>query len=349
MSFMYAMMGWIVAIALLAIVFIAGVVLLILSLVTRARAKRDPTVQRSPKVLMAIALPMLLLPVLVSVVLMAYGTFSIVQDFNPQGKQYVQLQEKMENKVQEVLVAAEANDVDTLYNLFSDTSRQNDPDLKEALRSFLQTFPGDPDSIEYLITMTDGVSMPIVQTDVASDVVINGKFILTKDGTNYYCQLIFCLSSEKNPEYIGIHNLALQSELAASRDAYWYPYPEDWMYTKTIFANLEKDEAIDTRCIEGLPVIFEQNRHPITEKELYDFLAESTSQSDFIAAFGEPNAVIDKETYYYELESSGSKRYIKMIVEEGSDQISIESSIISESGTRMRSLLEERKMGDEEP
>jgi len=350
MNSMYMMMGWLVVFALLGIVFVAGVVLLIVGLVTGARAKKNQVAKRSPKVLIGIALALMILPVLVSAILVGSGLSAVAQDFSQPGEQYILPQEEMEKKVKEVLAAADAKDVEAMYALFSESARQNEPDLKEEIQTFLDAYPGRPDSVEYLIAMSERESTPVLQVDAASAVEINGKFIITKDGTNYYCQLTFGFVDGENPDEVGIKNIAIQSELAASRDENWYPYSYAWNQPSAVFVRIDNDADVETRCIEGMPVIFERYGRTITEKELYDFLEESTSLSEFMAEFGEPNADTGMCTYYYELASSGgSAQYAKIVFEEGSDQISDESSIISESGYVNRPLLEPRKMGDEEP
>ena len=300
--------------------------------------------------MIGIALAMMILSIVSSGVIVARGLSSVYQELIEPVGDYISEQNRMAQKVEEVFAAADVGDVDAFYALFSESATDYEPDLKEQIQTFIDAYPGKPDSIVYFRTDSSGGSYPLMEADGKTVVQINGKFMFTKDGANYYCQLVFNAVDEVRPLEVGVKLISIQSELAACRDESWSPYLDSSYKTGVIFVQIENDEDIETRRIDGVPMIFERYGRTITEKELYDFLEESTSLSEFMAEFGEPNVDDGVRTYYYEIASYDTPtRYAKIVYDDETDEILDESSIIDENGFLNRPLLEERKMGDAEP
>ena len=156
---------YLVLLTLLGIVFCVGVVLLIAGLVTRAHANKNQAAKRSPKVLIGIALAMMILSIVSSGVIVARGLSSVYQELIEPVGDYISEQDRMAQKVAEVFAAADVGDVDAFYALFSESATDYEPDLKEQIQTFIDAYPGKPDSIVYFRTDSSGGSYPLMEAD----------------------------------------------------------------------------------------------------------------------------------------------------------------------------------------
>lgn len=104
-----------IAFLLLSGIFIIGVILLFIGLVTRFRAKKRKQVKRFPKVLIGLSLPMLILPVVLVVIFVGGRIVEVMK--NP--IQYRSEETLFNEKVDAFFEAADRNDEQAIYELFS--------------------------------------------------------------------------------------------------------------------------------------------------------------------------------------------------------------------------------------
>jgi len=127
-------------------IFMIGVVLLAIGLVTRFLAKKKQQVKRFPKVLIGLSLPMLILPV----VLVAIFVGGRIVDAANNPIQYQSEETLFNEKVDEFFEAADRKDAQAIYDLCAVSVQKENPALQEQIDAFLDEYPGYPEIfVEY--------------------------------------------------------------------------------------------------------------------------------------------------------------------------------------------------------
>lgn len=317
-----------IAILLLAGIFIIGVVLLAVGLITRYLAKKKQQVKRFPKVLIGLAIPMLILPVVLTAVFVGNRILDAVK--NP--IQYQSEETLFNEKVDEFFEAANRNDAEGIYDLCAASVKKENPALREQIDAFLDEYPGQPDTNERGGPVGSGGGW----RDGKEFSTLSDVFAFTKDGANYYCNLAYTYIDETDPEEVGIQYLAIWSEKVYCDETFEFPDRNG------IYIQLESDKTYSTRRIGGYPEIFVEYDRKITEQQVRDFLAESTSLSKFKQQFGEPNSDDPNLVCVYEIEgSNGGKYYAELYYDTDDNEILDCSHIVDGTGDYHSPLFEE--------
>jgi len=317
-----------IAFLILAGIFSIGVVFLVVGLVTRFLAKKKKQVKRFPKVLIGLALPMLILPVVLTAVFV--GSRIIDAAKNP--IQYRSEETMFNEEVDAFFEAADRNDAQAIYDLCAASVKKENPALREQIVAFLDEYPGHPDTNERGGPVSGGGGW----TDGKEFSTLSDVFVFTKDSTNFYCNLVYTYIDETDPEEVGIKYVSIRSEKVICDETFDFPDVDG------IYIQLQSDETYSTRRIGGYPEIFVEYDRKITEQQVRDYLAESTSLSGFKKQFGEPNADDPNLVCFFEIEGSdGGRYYARFYYDTDEDKIEDCSGIVNDIGDYHSHLFEE--------
>lgn len=321
---------------LLAGAFVVGVVLFIIGLVTRYRAKKKQQEKKYPKVLIGISLPILILPVLAVGFFVGSRVVNAVQNLI----KYQSEDTIFNEKVDAFFAEADAGDAEAIYDLFAESEKKENPLLREQIDALLDEYPESPDTNE-----RDGAGHSSGSWDDGLEATTaSDGFAITKDGVRYYCFMEYTYIDETDLDEVGIKYVMIRSEKVYFDEEFEFPEVDG------IYIQLASDKSYETRRIGGYPEIFVSYDRTITEEALRDFLAKSTNLSEFKEKFGEPNADDPNLVCVYQIKGNDGKRYYaKLYHDTDEDQILDCSDIVNNVGDYYSPLFEEKETGDEEP
>lgn len=303
-----AMVMLFILMSIILFVFLGGLAMFIVGLVTKIRAKSKKIKKIYPNVLLGLSIPIILIPMLIFT--------GFVIDFYDQviNKQsdHVVFNEKLE----EFFEASDRGDEQAIYNLFSKSAQS--AELKQQIEEFLKIYPSHP-KIEY----TDSVGSGHSNVYGCQDTLMS-RFVFSKDSKDYYCYMDYTQRNDSDTDEVGINSFIIESpEVYCDESA---EFPEDL----GLHINLNDDYDYETARIEGYPHIFTPYNRTITVEQVTEYLKSNDSFDDFKNEFGEPNA--DDAGYYYELQSvGGEKRYLSMYADNVYDTIT-SATIVDDAG-----------------
>lgn len=298
-------------------VFLGGLAMFIVGLVTKIRAKSQNRKKIYPNVLLGLSIPIMILPVLIFTVA-ALDFYN--QVINKQSDEVV-----FNEKLEEFFDAADSSDSQAIYDLFSKSAQ--DSDLKQQIDDFLKVYPTNPD-IEYV----DGVGSADSFGDEHYE-ILESLFVFSKDGEDYYCYMVYTSRYDSDEDEVGINSFTVESPEVYCDES--FEFPDD----NGLYINISDDYDYETVRIEGYPRIFTSYDRIITEEQVTEFLKSNVDFADFKDKFGEPN--VEDVGYYYELQSvNGEKRFLEIFAYDYNDSIS-SATIVDDVGEYFDKILDE--------
>ncbi len=298
-------------------VFLGGLAMFIVGLVTKIRAKSQKRKKIYPNVLLGLSIPIMLIPMLI---LAGFAIDFYDQVINKQSDHVV-----FNEKLDEFFEASDRGDEQAIYDLFSKSAQS--AELKQQIEEFLKIYPSHP-KIEYTNSVGSGHS----NVDGCQDTLMS-RFVFSKDSKDYYCYMDYTQRNDSDTDEVGINSLIIESpEVYCDENA---ETPEGL----GLHVNLKDDYDYETARIEGYPHIFTPYNRTITVDQVTDFLKSNDSFDAFKNEFGEPNA--DDGGYYYELQSvDGEKRYLNIYTDHHDETIT-SATIVDDVGEYFSRIIED--------
>jgi len=311
---------------LLGAVFTVGLILLIIGLITRWRARKKGLKKMYPKVLIGLALPLLILPAIAVVV----PIVGILVDRGTHPTKYMSEDALYEMQVTAFMKAAEAGDEEAMFELFT-ASQQADPELRGQIEALMKAFPRPVDFVQDRLQTGSSSSWD----DGKETTECSGWFYFVSGGENYYLNFDTTVTNDLHPEEVGITYVILWTEKTFCEK------PKEFPEGDGVYVILENGLDYETRRIGGYPEIFVPYDRVITEQEVWDFLAGSRSLVAFREKFGEPN--VDEENYkcVYEItRADGQIWYAELFYDSTLDSIEDYSHLTNAEGSEHIDLFE---------
>ena len=190
-----AMVMLFILMSIILFVFLGGLAMFIVGLVTKIRAKSKKIKKIYPNVLLGLSIPIILIPMLIFT--------GFVIDFYDQviNKQsdHVVFNEKLE----EFFEASDRGDEQAIYNLFSKSAQS--AELKQQIEEFLKIYPSHP-KIEY----TDSVGSGHSNVYGCQDTLMS-RFVFSKDSKDYYCYMDYTQRNDSDTDEVGINSFIIES------------------------------------------------------------------------------------------------------------------------------------------
>lgn len=308
-----AMVMFFILMLVILFVFLGGLAMFIVGLVTKIRAKSKKIKKMYPNVLLGLSIPIMLLP---SILLLSMGVelYYVTRDKD----------EVFNNKLEEFFEASDRGDEQAIYDLFSESAQS--AELEKQIDEFLKVYPDNP-NIDYIYC--NEIENLLGDGDRQ---VLEGLFVFSKDGEDYYCYMVYTSVTYSDEYDVGISSFSVESpEVYCDESA---EFPEDL----GLHINLNDDYDYETARIEGYPHIFTPYNRTITVEQVTEFLKSNDSFNDFKNEFGEPN--VEEIGYYYELQSvDGEKRYLSMYADNVYDTIT-SATIVDDVGKYFSRIIE---------
>lgn len=226
--------------------------------------------------------------------------------------------------VDRFFAALDSRDENAVREVFSPFVQENQRDLDRQIELLLEAYEGPTDACG-----RDGSS---VSGSYKSDhgegsSTVESMFPVLSKGTYYWCWFQLTYENDFDADKIGAADVKFFS--ASYYCALRYDEAE-WPDGEGLSVLTDYPAQWDVRCIGGYPYKFTPSESGLTEEKARAFFENSSSYSDFVSAFGEPNAV---DIYYqYELEEEeGKPRYLQLGVSEDTDSI-YSASVVDDFG-----------------
>lgn len=308
-----------VAIAILAVMFIIGLIFLIVGLVRKGKAKNRG--KKSPVVFIIIGIVFLVLPVVAGTVALAAGGFSSARTAIERSlyehptdrwkKEWVSDNSAANEAITTMLSAADKGDRELFESFFSEEI-QNRPDFEQRMERFWKKYPGGlyREGIKPENGVSGGASYD------HGSVVKDGyaTYSIESGGQWYFISLELHYQDTDHPEKVGVtgfilgdlvRRALLLEEANDVTSEYEMPY---------IDCQLNNDPSIEAKRIGGIPRIWNETpEQKLTKEEMRDLLSSCYSVQDLIdKGVGEPNAEFKMYSatgyeIYYGLKSEGGK------------------------------------------
>lgn len=227
--------------------------------------------------------------------------------------------------------AVDERDEEAVWNLFSAYTREEVPDLKDAIERLFDFYPGPTQKCERDGSMaaSSGSSDHGVRSAECSQ-----WFAVICNDTTYYCDITLVCRNDKEENKIGIQSVSVVSEKVVCS--------EEFRFSNEPGLHVAEDASGDyeTRRIGGYPKVYVSMDRKLTEQDVMDFLEKDTSFKRFREIYGEPNAeTLTYTCWAYELEEEdGEKRYaVLSVYNQTGDE---KASEAYEKGTITRAVIE---------
>ncbi len=204
--------------------------------------------------------------------------------------------------------ALDNKDADTIYNLFSLSTREQDKDLKEQIEKLLSVYKGPMDELGWNGSLAGGGLYETGRKRKNASTT----FPVRSGDTYYWCYLDLMYENTFDEKQIGITQLDFYTadEYCIFRDVDHAKIVES--VGLEVYA--EKTLDADIRCINGWPHKYSSTTKALNIDDVKDFLKNSDNAADFKARFGEPNA--ENIYTYYELQQENEKsRYLEISID----------------------------------
>ncbi len=216
--------------------------------------------------------------------------------------------------VNDFFTALDNGDSDAIYNMFSSDVQEKDSDLKEQIKRLIEVYSGPTDIIG-----NDGILAGeyLSEGSQRTSLVYN-EFPVVSQEKYYWCYFELMYENVADESQVGITEV-----LFYTADEYCIlEYDKNAKRPDTVGLSVFADKTLncEIRSIEGHPYKYTSDNETLNLSDVVAFFESSHKYTDFVKAFGEPNAT--NIFYYYELpEENGSPRYLQLSVDADTDTI----------------------------
>lgn len=318
----------IVAIAILAILFILGLTFLIVGLVKKGKAKNRG--KKAPLVFIIVGIVFLVLPVGCGTVALLSGATSSVKTAiqrrlyeHPTDrwkKEWVTDNSAADEAIHTMLEAADNGDRELFESFFSEEI-QNRPDFEQRMERFWKKYPGGlyREGIKPENGVSGGASYD------HGSVVKDGyaTYSIESGGQWYFISLELHYQDTDHPEKVGVTGFILGDLVRRAlllEEANDVTSEYEMSY---IDCQINNDPSIEAKRIGGIPRIWNETpEQKLTKEEMRDLLSSCYSVQDLIdKGVGEPNAEFKMsnatgyEVYYGLKSSDGREQFLHITAE----------------------------------
>lgn len=316
-----------VLIPLIAVIFLAGIILLIIGIVNKRKPKNAG--RKFPTVCISVGGTLLVLPALIVAIgivsSIGKGTYNSVPEHWKNA--LVGDRQAADEAIKALMEAAGNGDREALTKNFTAEVR-NSPSFDKELDSFLDTYPAALSECEL-----DGGSSGSSGSYNYGHNVLTGSAHYTCDleGKKYFINISFCYENTDEPDKVGVESFSVMN--LGARALYIQESNEKAMlgeYEDNTFliCDIKGSDEVDARLIGGLPFVWHPTiNEKLTEDEMRTLLSKTSSMDSLTRKIGTPNVSIKYSNstgydYYYELvPENGEPRYAHISASRNGDII----------------------------
>lgn len=298
--------------------FIAGIVLLVVGLVSRKKPEHQS--KRFPKVFIVVGSILVSIPVLAVVIAVSTGLVSSFRTYDSLPERWQNTWVSSENIASDQAIKALMNsagegDREALAKCFTAEIRK-DSGFSEQIDDFFKKFPSELSKCE-LDGSSNGSSASYDHGHVEK--TSGARYECELNGEKYYIKIEFCYENTDAPDKVGItyfsvRNLEAQALYLESvnRD------PDN--ERSVVICDIRSSKEVNARLIDRIPYIW----HPtsdekLSEDEMRQLLSKTDSMDDLVSTIGEPNVSFKQYNstgydFIYELKPNGSEPQYAYIV-----------------------------------
>ena len=304
-----------IAAVFLGLLLIAGVVLLIVGIVGKSKAKNAG--KKSPVVCIVTGAILIALPVLTALGLSVWGVTSVVKTALG-STEYECVPDRWRNEwvydsqaedeiIEALFTSADKGDREAFSKNFTPELQRKER-FNEAVDAFFAAYPTGFS----LCQMENKGGSGSGSYDYGHNVkTYSTHFNTTLDGQWYYISIEFCYDNTDEPDKVGVTDLRIMNLEAAA--VFFDRYSRDMDYGSDSFllCDIKRPDEISARLIGGEPLLWTPTDAPkLTAEQMKELLAthERLDDPEVRAAIGTANAAIKYSNcnwfeYYYELQS----------------------------------------------
>ncbi|MBP5654618.1 MAG: DUF5104 domain-containing protein [Clostridiales bacterium] len=309
----------IVAIAILAILFILGLTFLIVGLVKKGKAKNRG--KKAPLVFIIVGIVFLVLPVGCGTVALLTGATSSVKTAiqrrlyeHPTDrwkKEWVTDNSAAYEAINTMLEAADKGDRELFASFFTEEI-QNRPDFEQRMDRFWEKYPGGL----YREGIEPENGVPGEASYDHGSVVKDGYAVysIESGGQWYFISLDLHYQDTDHPEKVGVTSFVMADMVGRAIQLEEANKISDDYEQSYLTCDIKNGSSLTAKRISGIPHIWnETSEDKLTKEQMRDLIAECYSVQDLIdKGIGEPNAefkMYNATGYeiYYGLKSEGGR------------------------------------------
>ena len=302
-----------IAAVILGAMLIAGLVLLIVGIVGKSKAKNAG--KKSPTVCIVSGGVLLALPVITAVVLSVWGISSVIgtaikrtgYECVPDRwrNEWVYDSQAKEEIIEALLTSADSGDQAAFARNFT-PELQSKEDFEQTVQDFFAAYPGGFSNCERKDEGGGGGGSYNAGHNVRTDSL---HFNTTLNGEWYYISVEFCYENTDEPDKVGVTDFKIMNLEAAAVFFEEYSRSMEHPDNAYLMCDRKSPDEINARLIGGQPFLWTPTDTPkLTADELRDLLKENKRLDDpaLSEKLGEPNAFrkyvnSNGYEYYYEL------------------------------------------------
>lgn len=315
MTLFYLILIFII-IPLIAVIFLAGIILLIIGIVNKRKSKNAG--RKFPTVCISVGGTLLVLPALIFVIGIVPGIRkTFFYDSVPEHWQnaWVGDNQAADEAIKALMEAAGNGDREALAKNFT-AEIQKSLSFNKELDSFFNTYPAALSQCEL-----DGGSSGSSGSYNYGHNVLSGSahYTCDLDGEKYFLNISFCYENTDEPDKVGVESFSVMN--LGARALYIQEFNEKAMLgnyedNTSLICDIKSSDVVDARLIGGLPFVWHPTSNKkLTEDEMRTLLSKTSSMDSLSQKIGTPNVSIKYSNstgydYYYELvPENGEPRY----------------------------------------
>lgn len=314
MAFFYLILIF-VLIPLIAVIFLAGIILLIIGIVNKKKPKNAG--RKFPTICISIGVTLLVLPALIVAIgivpRIGKGTYDSVPEHWQNA--WVGDNQAADEAIKALMEAAGNGDREALAKNFTAEVR-NSPSFEAELASFFDTYPAALSECE----LEGGNSGSSGSYNYGHNVLTgSAHYTSDLDGEKYFINISFCYENTDEPDKVGVESFSVMN--LGARALYIQESNErsmlgDYEDNTSLICDIKGSDVVDARLIGGYPFVWHPtNNKKLTEDEMRTLLSKTSSMNSLSREIGTPNVSMKYSNstgydYYYELvPENGEPRY----------------------------------------
>lgn len=327
MAFFYLILIF-VLIPLIAVIFLAGIILLIIGIVNKRKPKNAG--RKFPTVCISVGGTLLALPALIFVIGVVPGIRkTFFYDSVPEHWQnaWVGDTQAADEAIKALMEAAGNGDREALAKNFTAEVR-NSPSFEAELDSFFGTYPAALSECE-----PEGGSSGSSGSYNYGHNILTGSahYTCDLDGEKFFINISFCYENTDEPDKVGVESFSVMN--LGARALYIQESNEkamlgDYEDNTSLICDIKNSDEVDARLIGGYPFVWHPtNNKKLTEDEMRTMLSKTSSMNSLTRKIGMPNVSMKYSNstgydYYYELvPENGEPRYAHISASRNGDII----------------------------
>lgn len=315
MAFFYLILIF-VLIPVIAVIFLAGIILLIIGIVNKRNPKNAG--RKFPTVCIAVGGTLLVLSALIFVIGIVPGIRkAFFYDSVPEHWQNALVGDNQaaNEAIKALMEAAGNGDREALAKNFTAEVR-NSSSFKAELDSFLGTYPADLSECE----LDGGPSGSSGSYNYGHNVLTgSASYTCDLEGERYFINISFRYENTDEPEKVGVERFSVMN--LGARALYIQEVNEkamlgDYEDNTSLICDIKNSDEVDARLIGGYPFVWHPTSNKkLTEDEMRTLLSNTIDMRSLIEEIGSPNVSMKYSNstgydYYYELvPENGEPRY----------------------------------------